>query len=36
MLIKQLLERHDGKLSRMARAMRANRTTLRKKLNNPE
>ncbi len=31
-LIKQLLARHDGKLARVASAMGANRTTLRKKL----
>jgi DNA-binding NtrC family response regulator len=32
MLIKELLNRYDGKLSRMASTMKANRTTLRKKL----
>lgn len=34
MLIKELLNRYDGKLSRMASTMKANRTTLRKKLKN--
>jgi DNA-binding NtrC family response regulator len=31
-LIRQLLNRHDGKLARLATEMKANRTTLRKKL----
>lgn len=34
-LILHLLDRHDGKLARLATAMQANRTTLRKKLKGP-
>ena len=34
-LIHLLLQRFDGKLARMATAMQANRTTLRKKLRHP-
>ena len=34
-LIKRLLERYDGKLARMASALQANRTTLRRRLQNP-
>ncbi|MCF6314154.1 MAG: sigma 54-interacting transcriptional regulator [Verrucomicrobiales bacterium] len=33
LLIQQLLNRHDGKLSRLASKMKANRSTLRKKIN---
>ena len=32
-LIRQLLKRYDGKLARLASALKANRTTLRKRLN---
>lgn len=34
-LIRRLLERYDGKLARMASALQANRTTLRRRLQNP-
>ena len=34
-LIRCLLERYDGKLARMASALQANRTTLRRRLQNP-
>ena len=33
-LIRRLLERYDGKLARMASALHANRTTLRRRLQN--
>lgn len=32
-LIRRLLKRYDGKLARLAAALKANRTTLRKRLN---